>query len=67
MINEINVCYHCRDRYIGCHGECEKYIKEKEERDKQRLDIKKKKVEQNRIISTKIDGIHRMETKRRKK
>ena len=67
MINEINVCYDCWDRYIGCHGKCEKYIKEKEERDRQKLDIQKKKVEQSKITSTKIDGIYRMKTKRRKK
>lgn len=21
----VNTCYECDERYIGCHGECEKY------------------------------------------
>ena len=31
-----HVCYHCKDRHIGCHSSCEPYIQEKEELTKQR-------------------------------
>ena len=24
-------CYHCKERYLGCHSVCPKYIKEKAE------------------------------------
>lgn len=24
-------CYHCKERYPGCHSTCSKYLKEKEE------------------------------------
>ena len=32
-----HVCYHCKDRYIGCHSKCELYlneVKENEDRKK---------------------------------
>jgi len=29
-------CYECRDRYSGCHGTCQKYIKWCEERTAER-------------------------------
>lgn len=29
-----HVCYHCKDRKLGCHSNCERYLKEKEENDK---------------------------------
>ena len=32
----IKCCKDCNDREIGCHGKCERYIKEKEENDKYR-------------------------------
>jgi hypothetical protein len=22
-------CYHCKERYLGCHDKCNKYLKEK--------------------------------------
>lgn len=29
---EVVPCYHCADRYIGCHSECDKYNEWKENR-----------------------------------
>ena len=26
-----HVCHHCKDRKIGCHADCEAYLKEKEQ------------------------------------
>lgn len=27
-------CKNCKDRHVGCHSKCERYLKEKEEHDK---------------------------------
>lgn len=27
-------CYHCKERYLGCHDKCNKYLKEKAEHEK---------------------------------
>lgn len=29
-----HICYHCKDRTIGCHGKCAAYQEEKAERTK---------------------------------
>ena len=29
-------CHNCTERYIGCHGKCEKYIKQNEEHQRMR-------------------------------
>lgn len=29
-------CHNCTERHIGCHGKCEKYIKQNEEHQKRR-------------------------------
>lgn len=29
-------CYYCKERYLGCHSICPKYLKEKAEREKQK-------------------------------
>lgn len=34
-----HVCYHCKDRTIGCHDSCKLYQDEKKERDEQREQI----------------------------
>lgn len=26
----MKICFQCTDRHLGCHGECERYRKEKE-------------------------------------
>lgn len=38
-----HVCYHCKDRVLGCHAKCEAYLKEKrenEQRLKERREIR---------------------------
>lgn len=45
-----HVCYHCKDRKVGCHSTCEAYLKEKQENEKMR---------QEKIKEAKInDGIY---------
>ena len=34
-------CKDCTERYVGCHGKCEKYIKQREEHDNQRREAQK--------------------------
>ena len=33
IITRINCCYMCKDREIGCHGKCKKYISLRNQRD----------------------------------
>lgn len=33
-------CKTCTERYVGCHGKCEKYIKERMEWEKWKADVK---------------------------
>ncbi len=33
----MNCCYNCNDRYIGCHGNCDKYAKFKAKTEQVRL------------------------------
>ena len=37
------VCKGCEKRYIGCHSECDDYIKERQELDKKNAEIRKQK------------------------
>lgn len=32
-MRKITVCHNCTERYIGCHGSCERYLTEKREQD----------------------------------
>lgn len=36
-------CQDCKERHVGCHSECEHYLKWKEENDKMRDDVHNKK------------------------
>ena len=38
----IRCCKDCDERYIGCHGKCERYIVEKEEHQRQKDQERKK-------------------------
>lgn len=51
-----HVCYHCKDRKIGCHATCELYIEEK----KQMEEVAKVKVQESINAST----IHNLEKQR---
>lgn len=36
-------CKDCRDRHIGCHADCSRYLQAKEEREKKRQIIRQEK------------------------
>ena len=33
MIRQITACLNCAERYVGCHGTCERYLKQSKEQD----------------------------------
>ena len=33
---KFHVCYHCKNRSVGCHSMCEMYLQEKKENDEER-------------------------------
>lgn len=37
----ISTCKDCKDRKVGCHGYCERYIKERTKNDNQAAEIRK--------------------------
>lgn len=39
-MKRINCCYECKNRTIGCHAKCEKYILQKAEYDKEQEKIR---------------------------
>lgn len=43
-----SVCYHCKDRTIGCHAKCKMYQEEKAEKER----IRKMKEEERMIDTT---------------
>ena len=43
----INSCKDCKDRHVGCHSTCEKYINAKKEYDELQEKIKKSKHREN--------------------
>lgn len=58
------VCYHCKERTVGCHSKCEAYQKEKSQSERERLERN----EQRGIDSTLYRNAgHRMSHARRKK
>lgn len=38
-----HVCYHCKDRALGCHAKCEAYLKEQQEYQRERQQRRKEK------------------------
>ena len=45
---KITCCYGCKDRVVGCHGTCEKYINEKETNEKfKKLEIDERRIQQS--------------------
>lgn len=35
--NQITCCKDCKDRYVGCHSNCEEYKKQKEKYEEEKL------------------------------
>jgi hypothetical protein len=53
-------CKNCEERHVGCHSDCEKYKKEREQHlaEKHNLYVEKKKVKN--VSEATIQGIQRM-------
>lgn len=58
----IGVCKNCTNRYIGCHSVCEKYIKEKQQYDLNKAEIRKAK-----SLNSEYDGYVATQSAIRKK
>lgn len=43
----VNTCKDCKERHVGCHGNCEKYIQAKELCEKRKEEYRKFKRENN--------------------
>lgn len=59
------VCKDCRDRSVGCHGTCQKYLEAKAEHEKEAAKIRKITNDQIDADSFKIQSI--ASTKRRQR
>ena len=58
----ITCCKGCSDRHIGCHADCEKYIREKEESEAFKAAIRKAKGKDQEVTTLEM-----MRGKRRKR
>ena len=58
-------CYHCKERYLGCHSICSKYLKEKEDWEEAKQIIAKNKVPV--LTSYDFDSIAYIDNKRHKR
>lgn len=63
----IQCCYQCADRIVGCHSICEKYAKVKAEADIRDKVIRDAKTEQTKIYDAKIAAIKRVKNSRGRK
>lgn len=59
MRTRIDSCYQCPDRYPGCHAECEKYQKQKEEYEATRAERQAKEGVQYRLYNQACDSVHK--------
>ena len=50
-------CKDCTDRFVGCHGSCQKYKDAKAEHERKRAVIKKAKDEEERFVTFKVETI----------
>jgi hypothetical protein len=62
MIRQITVCKGCKDRFLGCHGVCERYLKQCEEQDA----IKAKMVKDHNMDAAFTDLVLRTNERRRR-
>lgn len=62
----IRCCYGCKEREVGCHSTCERYLAEKEKLDAEREQKHKRQEERNMIWDTYIQGIRNMKNVRAK-
>ena len=61
-----SVCKNCEDRYIGCHGKCEKYIAETEEIRKEKNEIWKKYDTDRAINGLEVERVRKAKGARKK-
>ena len=61
----ISSCYQCKDRQIGCHSSCERYLEEKKIHDAKQKEITKRKAESSALRTDVINGIKRMKKSKR--
>lgn len=60
----ITCCKDCPDRYPGCHGKCEKYIKERADYDAKRAEARKKYNIASGLAEQRFDGIRKVTDRR---
>ena len=60
-------CKDCTDRHVGCHGTCEKYKKESEERDAIRLAEKRQRDIMNFMSAGVVETLDRKAKNRKKR
>jgi len=60
----IGTCQNCKDRFLGCHGVCEKYIAAKKEYDAKKAVASKQRNREGDYYDYKINAI--MKNKKRK-
>ena len=56
----ITVCKDCPDRQIGCHGTCERYIRQRQKAEKEKELIRKNRNKEEQLRQRSIEGIQRM-------
>jgi hypothetical protein len=44
-MKKIDCCYECKNRTLGCHGNCEKYILQKAEYEQEQEEIRNRKID----------------------
>lgn len=62
----IKSCKDCQERHIGCHSECEKYISERAEYDREKSERYSVWCRENEANEAKKLGIKRMKRGKRK-
>lgn len=60
----ITCCKDCPDRYPGCHGKCEKYIKERSDYDAKRSEYRKKYDIDSKLAEQRFDSIRKVTDRR---
>lgn len=57
-------CKVCKDRIVGCHSKCEKYLKFKEENIDESRKIKSARAVYSKLTRDKVEQVKRMKKKR---
>lgn len=65
MGRPIAPCKDCKDRYVGCHGECERYLWYLKLNEEYKA-IKSVEVERDSLPSTRLKAIDRANKRRRR-